>query len=183
MSCLFFIYENLKFNYDNVSQKDLGILMLKYYNELLYFAQKLVGDKEKAKDVIQETYTRVLHIQNGREINNERAYLYKIAKNVVINEALERQKLKTTEYEEYLHVSPIHEQPEEILIQEDQEKIFMNIVNDLPQRAKEAFVLYTVDGYSRKEIALMLDITSNAVEKLIKRATIKVEEELAKRGF
>jgi RNA polymerase sigma-70 factor (ECF subfamily) len=29
----------------------------------------------------------------------------------------------------------------------------------------------------------MLDITSNAVEKLIKRASLKVEEELAKRGF
>lgn len=59
----------------------------------------------------------------------------------------------------------------------------MQIINDLPQRAKEAFILYTIDGYSRKEIADILGITSNAVEKLIKRATIKVEEELEKRGF
>lgn len=59
----------------------------------------------------------------------------------------------------------------------------MQIINDLPQRAKEAFILYTIDGYSRKEIAQILGISSNAVEKLIKRATIKVEEELEKRGF
>lgn len=157
--------------------------MLKYYNELLYFAQKLVGDKEKAKDIIQETYSRVLEIKDKRIINNERAYLYKIAKNVVVNEALENQKLEIAIYEENIHLSPIYEQPEEILIQEDQEKIFMEIINNLPQRAKEAFILYTINNYSRKEIGEILGISSNAVEKLIKRATIKVEEELAKRGF
>lgn len=142
--------------------------MLKYYNELIYFAQKQVGDKEKAKDIIQETYSKVLEIREKFEINNERAYLYKIAKNIVINQALENQKLQTTIYEENIHLSPISEQPEEILIQEDQEKIFMQIINDLPQRAKEAFILYTIDGYSRKEIADILGITSNAVEKFIK---------------
>lgn len=157
--------------------------MLKYYSELLYFAQKLVGDKEKAKDIIQETYSRVLEIKDKKTINNERAYLYKIAKNVVVNEALENQKLQTTIYEENIHFSPTYEQPEEVLIHENQEKIFMQIVNHLPQRAKEAFILYTIDGYSRKEIGEVLGITSNAVEKLIKRATIKVEEELEKRGF
>lgn len=157
--------------------------MLQYYNELLYFAQKLVGDKEKAKDIIQETYSRVLEIKDKKTINNERAYLYKIAKNVVVNEALANQKLQTTIYEENIHISPVYEQPEELLIQENQEKIFMQIVNDLPQRAKEAFILYTIDSYSRKEIAQILGTSSNAVEKLIKRATIKVEEELEKRGF
>ncbi len=157
--------------------------MLKYYDELIYFALKQVGDKEKAKDIIQEAYSKVLEIKDKYDINNERAYLYKIAKNIVINQALENQKLQTTIYEENIHLSPISEQPEEILIQEDQEKVFMQIINDLPQRAKEAFILYTIDGYSRKEIADILGITSNAVEKLIKRATIKVEEELEKRGF
>ena len=157
--------------------------MLKYYDELIYFALKQVGDKEKAKDIIQETYSKVLEIKEKFKINNERAYLYKIAKNIVINQALENQKLQTTIYEENIHFSPISEQPEEILIQEDQEKVFMQIINDLPQRAKEAFILYTIDGYSRKEIAQILGVSSNAVEKLIKRATIKVEEELEKRGF
>lgn len=157
--------------------------MLKYYNELLYFAQKQVGDKEKAKDIIQETYSKVLEIKEKLEINNERAYLYKIAKNIVISEALENQKMPSTEYEENSNISPIYEQPEEVLIQEDQEKIFMQIIEELPQRAKEAYILHTIEGYSRKEIGNMLDITSNAVEKLIKRASLKVEEELAKRGF
>ena len=169
--------------YDNVYQKTLGKEMLKYYNELLYFAQKQVGDREKAKDIIQEAYSKVLEIKDKYDINNERAYLYKIAKNIVINEALQNQKMPSTEYEENSHISPTCEQPEEVLIQEDQEKVFMQILEELSPRVKQAFILYTIDGYSRKEIADILGITSNAVEKLIKRATIKIEEELEKRGF
>lgn len=157
--------------------------MLKYYDELLYYAQKLVGDKEKAKDIIQEAYSRVLEIKDKYEIENERAYLYKISKNIVIKEALENQKFQTTIFEENLHFAPSYEQPEEILIQEDQEKIFMKIIEQLPKKSKEAYMLYTIEGYSRKEIANMLNTTSNAVEKLIKRASLKVEKELAKRGF
>ncbi|QKF59741.1 RNA polymerase sigma factor [Aliarcobacter lanthieri] len=157
--------------------------MLKYYDELLYFSFKLVGDKEKAKDVIQEAYIRFLEIKDKYEINNERAYLYKITKNIVVQEALENNKLQSTIYEENLHFIPDYEQPEEIIIQEDQEKIFMQIIEELPQRAKEAYILYTIDGYTRKEIASIMDTTSNSVEKLIKRATLKIEEELQKRGF
>lgn len=82
-----------------------------------------------------------------------------------------------------LHFIPDYEQPEEIIIQEDQEKIFMQIIEELPQRAKEAYILYTIDGYTRKEIASIMNTTSNSVEKLIKRATLKIEEELQKRGF
>ncbi|RBQ30473.1 RNA polymerase subunit sigma [Arcobacter sp. FW59] len=157
--------------------------MLKYYDELLYFSFKLCGDKEKAKDIIQETYIRYLEIKDKYEIENERAYLYKMVKNIVVHEALENQKLQTTIYEENLSLIPEYEQPEDILIQEDQEKIFMQIIEELPQRTKEAYILYTIDGYSRKEIASMMDTTSNNVEKLIKRASLKIEEEFKKRGF
>jgi len=156
--------------------------MLKYYNELLYFAQKLIGNKDEARDIIQETYSRAIAIKERIDIANERAYLYKIAKNLAIKESIEKQKHEQVAFEEQIHFQS-SEHPEELLIQEEQEAAFMRIVNDLPQRAKEAFILHTVDGYTRKEIALMMAITPNAVEKLIKRATIAIEEELAKRGF
>ncbi|OCL87855.1 putative ECF RNA polymerase sigma factor SigI [Aliarcobacter thereius] len=157
--------------------------MLKYYNELLYFSFRLVGDQEKAKDIIQESYSRFIEIKNRKEIKNERAYLYKIAKNIVVQEAMENKKLSRTLYEENICFSPECEQPEEILIQEDQENIFLQSIEKLAPRQKEAYILFTIEGYSRKEIAEMMDITSNAVEKLIKRATLKIEEELEKRGF
>ena len=157
--------------------------MLKYYNELLFFAQRLMGDREKAKDVVQEAYSRVLETSKKQEINNERAYLYRTAKNLVVDEAIKNQKISDAVYEESIHLSPKSEQPEEILIKQNQEEILMQIVQSLPKRSSQAFILHTVDGYSRKEIGDIMGISSNAVEKLIKRATIKIEEELQKKGF
>lgn len=156
--------------------------MLKYYNELLYFAQKLIGNKDDAKDLIQEAYSKAIAIKDKIDIANERAYLYKIAKNLAIKESIEKQKREQVVFEEQIHFHAT-QHPEELLIQEEQEAAFMSIVNALPARAKEAFILHTVDGYTRKEIALMMAITPNAVEKLIKRATLSIEEELTKRGF
>ncbi|NVJ54011.1 MAG: sigma-70 family RNA polymerase sigma factor [Campylobacteraceae bacterium] len=157
--------------------------MLRYYDELLYYSYKLVGDKERAKDIVQETYSKVYEIKESREIKNPRAYLYKIVKHITVDESIEEKKFKNTIAQENTTLTTRIEQPEEIVLKQNHEEIFMQIVNDLPQRTKEAFVLFTVDGYSRKEIAKMMNITSNAVEKLIKRATIKIEDELSKKGF
>ncbi|AFL69283.1 RNA polymerase sigma factor [Sulfurospirillum barnesii] len=156
--------------------------MLKYYNELLYFAQKLIGNKEDARDLIQETYTKAIAIKDRIDIANERAYLYKIVKNLAIKESMGKQKYESVIFEELIHFeeSP---HPEELLMQEEHEVAFLSVVHALPSRAKQAFILHTVDGYSRKEIASMMGITTNAVEKLIKRASISIEEELAKKGF
>lgn len=157
--------------------------MLRYYDELLYYSYKLVGDKERAKDIVQETYSKVYEIKESREIKNPRAYLYKIVKHITVDESIEEKKFKNTIVQENTTLTTRIEQPEEIVLKQNHEEIFMQIVNELPQRTKEAFVLFTVDGYSRKEIAKMMNITSNAVEKLIKRATIKIEDELSKKGF
>lgn len=157
--------------------------MLKYYDELLYYSYKLVGDKERAKDIVQETYSKVYEIKESREIKNPRAYLYKIVKHITVDESIEEKKFKNTIAQENTTLTTRIEQPEKIVLKQNHEEIFMQIVNDLPQRTKEAFILFTVDGYSRKEIAKIMNITSNAVEKLIKRATIKIEDELSKKGF
>ena len=56
----------------------------------------------------------------------------------------------------------------------------MKVVETLPNRSKEAFLLHTIDGYSRKEIAFMMGISPNAVEKHIIRATKNLQEKLTK---
>lgn len=157
--------------------------MLRYYNELLYFAQKLIGNKDEARDLIQETYSRAIAVKAKSDIVNERAYLYKVAKNLATKESIDKGKMETIVFEEQIYVDTHTQHPEEMLVKEEQEAAFVQAVNALPPRAKEAFVLHTVDGYSRREIATLMGVTPNAVEKLIKRATVAIEEELAKKGF
>ena len=58
----------------------------------------------------------------------------------------------------------------------------MQCINYLPKRNKEAFILNVIKGYTRKEVAQIMNISLNAVEKNIARAAIKIQENLKEKG-
>jgi len=152
--------------------------MLKYYNELLYYAQRLVKNKDAACDIIQEAYAKTLEKSKKITIENERAFLYKVTKNIVIDEVRKNEKLSTIDYEYDNFVSPIVEQPEETAITDNYYKTLMKEVDSLPLRTKEAFIFNVVDGYTRKETAFMMGITISAVDKHIRRASTLLQEKI-----
>lgn len=161
-----------------ISIKNDWLLMLCYYKELIYYIQRMVGDKDKAQDIVQETYCRAIEIDSRIVIENKRAYLYKMARNIVFDESNKKKKDAKILFEENSHIIPKSQQPEEIAISINQEETLMQIIQTLPARSQQAFILYTVDGYSRQEISKKMGITSNAVEKHITRATIKIQKKL-----
>ncbi|RXJ97473.1 RNA polymerase subunit sigma [Malaciobacter molluscorum] len=156
--------------------------MLKFYKEIVYFTLKIVGDKELAKDITQETYTRVneLLTKNMLKKDNIRAFLYKIAKNIALDEKRKDKRIVQIEYQEEDFFIPKIEQPDEILLKNDQYEQLIKIIDTLPNRSKEAFILHSIDGYSRKEIANIMGITVSAVEKHINRAIKKLQEKIYK---
>lgn len=152
--------------------------MLVYYKDIFNFVTKLVGDKETAKDITQEAYAKCIELDSNKEIN--RSFLYKVAKNIVIDESRKNKKISQIEFQEEIYFIPKDEQPDEIVLETNQYENLMKIVETLPNRSKEAFLLHTIDGYSRKEIASMMGISPNAVEKHIIRATKNLQEKLTK---
>ena len=152
--------------------------MLVYYKDIFNFVTKLVGDKETAKDITQEAYAKCIELDSNKEIN--RSFLYKVAKNIVIDESRKNKKISQIEFQEEIYSIPKDEQPDEIVLETNQYENLMKVVETLPNRSKEAFLLHTIDGYSRKEIAFMMGISPNAVEKHIIRATKNLQEKLTK---
>lgn len=152
--------------------------MLVYYKDIFNFVTKLVGDKETAKDITQEAYAKCIELDSNKEIN--RSFLYKVAKNIVIDESRKNKKISQIEFQEEIYSIPRNEQRDEIVLETNQYENLMKIVETLPNRSKEAFLLHTIDGYSRKEIAFMMGISPNAVEKHIIRATKNLQEKLTK---
>lgn len=152
--------------------------MLVYYKDIFNFVTKLVGDKKTAKDITQEAYAKCIELDSNKEIN--RSFLYKVAKNIVIDESRKNKKISQIEFQEEIYSIPKDEQPDEIVLETNQYENLMKIVETLPNRSKEAFLLHTIDGYSRKEIAFMMGISPNAVEKHIIRATKNLQEKLTK---
>lgn len=94
--------------------------MLEYYKEILNYVSKLVGDKESAKDIAQETFVRVMELDSNKQIN--RSFLYKTARNIVIDELRKNKKFSHVEFLEETFSIPKYEQPDEIVIEDNQYK-------------------------------------------------------------
>lgn len=154
--------------------------MLEHYDEISYYIQRLTGDKNLAKDLTQETYTKVLEIERSPNMEIKKAYLYKIAKNLVIDKIRRDKTLTQTSYEEEHHAIPEKECPEEIINDELRQEKLKACIKNLSSQNKKAFVLHYYKGYSRKEISKMMGITVNAVEKNITRAALKIKEQMKK---
>lgn len=154
--------------------------MLKYYDEISYFIQKLTGDKNLAKDLTQDTYVKVL--QNNSKLDDAlpKAYLYKIARNLVIDKVRREKLLTQVHYEEDKCSIPLKDMPDEIVTQENRKEKLKECIQNLSAQNKKAFVLYYYKGYTRTEIAELMNISRNAVEKNITRATLKIKEQMKK---
>lgn len=149
--------------------------MVGYYKEILLYVKKMVSDKNSATDITQETFARVINANKSSQIENERAFLYRVAKNIIIDQGRKKSKNKEISYEEEEHASGTYE------TQDDYEKHKQNVllkqaIQKLPKQRRQVFILYMIDGYSRKEIASMLDITVNAVDLNISRATTSLKK-------
>lgn len=54
----------------------------------------------------------------------------------------------------------------------------MKIVQSLPPKCQQAFILHVLEGYSRKEISSKMGISIAAVEKNILRASEKIKNKM-----
>jgi len=154
--------------------------MTEFYKEIFNYIHRLTGDKVLAKDLTQETYAKVLEINKGSKVDIKKAYLYKVAQNLVIDRARREKILILTAYEEESHFIPEEQRPEGIVSNEIRQNKLKACIQNLSPQNKKAFVLHFYKGLTRKEIAVIMGISTNAVEKNITRATMKIKEQMKK---
>ena len=150
--------------------------MLHYYGELLNFLTRLIGNRDTACEVAQESYARVLNAQReNRPIQNPRAFLYQTARNLVADNHRAFSRFPLEEKEEEC-LAPGYEQPEAALFSELRQKALMKTIAALPPRCKEAFWMHRIEGRSQAEVAGKMGISINMVQKHIIRATLACRE-------
>lgn len=157
----------------------------RYYKDLLNFMSQNVGDRDKAADIVQETYFRFLQIQasqNRNAIREPKALLFKIAKNIAID-MFRRDQVREAEDIESADIA-MHEssQPDFVLDQQQQILALSNAIESLPARCKEAFILFKFDNLPQSEIAIQMGISQNMVEKHIIRAMIVCKRAIEHQG-
>ena len=148
-----------------------------YYRELFNFCLRKVRDPDLAADLAQESYVRVLTMeQSGQAILDPRALLRKVAVHLKIDmdrrADIRRHDDIDTLAEPDMPVQPAHLQPEEVYSSSQAAEAYLKAIEQLPDRCREAFCLYAFDDLSNKEIARHMGISLSMVNQYIGRGKL-----------
>ncbi len=130
-----------------------------------------LGDREIGREVMQDTFLRAWEsMQKGTEVEQIRAFLYKIANNLIID-YVRRKKLRTEESLEDMR----EEQGFDIPDREPdphhytEGKFVISTVQKLEEPYRSAIVMRYVDDLPPREIAELLGVSANVVSVRIHR--------------
>lgn len=138
-------------------------------------------DRERGKELMQDTFVRVWEsIQKGTEIENFRAFLYKVANNLIID-AVRRGKLRSEDSLEEMEEEKGFELPDKEAgpARKTEWALAMDAVGKLAEPYKTAVMLRYIDGLPPSEIAELLGESPNVVSVHIHRGLKELESFLS----
>jgi len=138
-------------------------------------------------DIAQETFLRAFAAEANQDILAPRAFLYRIARNLALNEKL-RLSSTTTEYIEDSVNPDVLGSGEEISGEDhvygrQKMAMFAEAVSSLPTQCRHVFLLRKVHGLSQKEVAERLGISVSTVEKHVATGLLRTNEYLRRQGY
>ncbi|MEX2340964.1 MAG: RNA polymerase sigma factor [Candidatus Paceibacterota bacterium] len=167
------------------SQEERFLKAFEEYGDALFrHAYIRISDRERAIDLVHDTYTKVWsYLRTGHEIESFRPFLYKVLNNLVIDEYRRRKEasldaiLGTEGVSEGTFDDLIDDSVESLAATLDGRRAF-DLLETLPREYREVVTLRFVDGLGPKEISELIEESENVVSvrlhralKLLRRAT------------
>ena len=164
------LLEQVKFG----NKKSFDILFDRYWQNSLNSAYKRTKDLDAAKDIVQEIFTQIW-INRETQIENLPAYL-----NIAIrNRAFKffaKQKTIHPFFDYLDNISEKNSQADSQLLWKEFLQSYQHLLQSLPPKRRNIFLLRIQDGLSTKDIATQLGIARKTVQNQLGKAieTLKV---------
>ena len=132
-----------------------------YYTELFLYLYSLCHDHELAEDMTQEAFLKAI-MSLPDDHSNVRAWLYMVGRNQLFN-ALAKQNRTELKADIEDYEFTCDESTLDGLIQNESKKILYEAINHLDKTKREILCMQYFSGFSQKEIAAMLHMTTENV--------------------
>jgi len=146
-----------------------GELLERHEREIFAYALRLTGDRDDADDVYQETFLAAFRGWPPPRRGQERAWLYRIATNKVIDRARKAKRLVRMSLVTDLRLAA----PERDGVSLAD---LAAAVKVLPEGQRAAFVLRKVQGLEYADVASVLECSEEAARSRVAEAMKKVRE-------
>lgn len=158
------------------SQEDRFLKAFDEYADALFrHAVFRLSDRERAIELVHDTYTKVWsYVRGGQTVETYKPFLYKILNNLIIDEYRKRKSVSLDAMLQEEGVdegtfSELHEGSlEELTFALDAKKA-AEILEEIPDVYREVIVLRFIDGLGPREISVLVEETENVVSVRIHR--------------
>ena len=136
-------------------------LYLREQSRLLQLIRRIVGDRNTAEDLAQDTFLRLWDRQLGE---SDRSLLFRTAQNLALDHLRARQvrqRHASQQLDEEEHAADLQQQAE---ARQELEQLLKRL-RGLPRRCQQVFLLSRVDGLPYASIAERLGVSLSTVEK------------------
>ena len=147
------------------------------------FLTRFLSAQQDIEDVVQEAYLRAYKAEQDKDIEQPKAFLFRIAKNIALTE-LTRKSRQITDYIEDSDSSVViqGEATVEMEIEALQTLgIYCEAVGALPEKCRRVYLMRKVHGLPHKEIAERLGLSVSSVEKYLMKGVLKCRAHVRER--
>ena len=141
-----------------------------FYKEMLSYCTALTRSRAAAEDLVQETYLRAMtHWDDFQDLsrNQSRAWLYKTARNLVVDQA-RKQSRETPAEEERLALASFEEDLSQAAVTQ--------LIARLPDMERPLFTMRYFEGYNARELGEIFDLPSATVRSRLASAKRRLRE-------
>lgn len=154
-------------------------VFLSYFPKVKYFIAHLLKEETAAEDMSQDIFIKIWENRvNLKEIQSFDAYIYRMAKNAVINEF----KKKNLEEKYYNYSYPLQESSisaEEELFAKEIQLLTDLTVSKMPEQRRKIYEMSRMEGIKNEDIANKLGITKKTVENHINLALKEIRKTIS----
>ena len=162
-------------------QRAFGELVDRYDSRLVNFVYRTVGDRERAQDLVQETFVRVYrHLHRFDQTKKFSTWIYTIASNLAKNELRNRSRnplvlFQTIKKNWDADHRPLEWEdepltPDDLFRKRHLREMVEKAVEELPEHHRLVFVLRELEGRTYEEIAEITDTNLGTVKSRLNRA-------------
>ncbi|MBD3828407.1 MULTISPECIES: RNA polymerase sigma factor [Stenotrophomonas] len=145
-------------------------LLIRERPALLRLVQRILGSDGTAEDVIQSVWFKARGVDSAQQIDNPRAYLYRLATNLATDHGRERTRRTRLLAEHYLWGPDEVLSTEEQAMAQDELQRVLQAAEHLPEPTRTIFRLHRLQGMTQADVARRQGVSVTTVENHVRTA-------------
>jgi RNA polymerase sigma-70 factor (ECF subfamily) len=151
---------------------DIAVIWNDYYEQLKRFVSNRIDNQTDAEDIVQQVFIKINdHIDDLKDEQKLSSWIYQIARNSMVDYF--RKEKWSGELSAHLHTIDEYEEPD---MAQEVIACFESVIQQLPEKYKEALELSELKGISQKELSEQLGISYSGAKSRVQRGREMLKE-------